>query len=410
MTVGEPHRTSGGQALTVTQVTSQIKGLIESQPGLRGIWVAGEISNYTAHTSGHHYFSLKDERSVISCVMFRAGEKLRFTPQGGQHVLIRGDVTVYPPRGNYQIVVSEMTAEGTGSLYLRFIQLKNQLTKEGLFDPRHKKPLPEYPRRIGLVTSPTGAAVRDILRTLRQLNPCVEVVVYPALVQGEGAAATIVRGIEVLNTRDIDVIIIARGGGSLEDLWAFNEEAVVRAIFASGVPIVSAVGHETDFTLADAVADERAATPTAGAILVVRSREELCGTIAEIQLRMAKHIKSLIINMRQDIDFRAENLSREIRRIIGEKCQELKGYPLDLSRAMDRHLSEEKSSFTAQKQRLAALDPFSVLRRGYTVTMKDGKMIRSVTELSEGEAIVTAYTDGESTSEVKALEVKNHGK
>ncbi|TXK90204.1 exodeoxyribonuclease VII large subunit, partial [Parageobacillus sp. SY1] len=253
--------------VTVGALTKYIKRKFEVDPHLRDLWIKGEISNFKYHSRGHMYFTLKDEQARIQAVMFAGyNQYLSFRPEDGMKVLVRGEISVYEPSGNYQIYVKEMQPEGIGNLYLAYEQLKKRLEAEGLFSPEHKKPIPAFPRYIGVVTSPTGAAIRDIMTTIRRRYPIATVILFPTLVQGEQAAESIVRSIEKANELGyIDVLIVGRGGGSIEELWAFNEEIVARAIFASEVPIISAVGHETDFTIADFVADLRAPTPTGAA-------------------------------------------------------------------------------------------------------------------------------------------------
>lgn len=272
---------------TISQLTRRVKGLLETDIG--AVWIAGEISNWKVAASGHAYFTLKDAGSQIDAVMFKGSlNKLKFAPQGGLDVIAHGRVTVYEARGNYQIVLDDMQPKGLGALQMAFERLKKKLEAEGLFDPEHKKPLPVLPRRIGIVTSPTGAAIRDMLNVLGRRFANVHVILYPTKVQGDGAADEIVRGIRALDSYGVDVMIVGRGGGSLEDLWAFNEEPVVRAVFEARTPIISAVGHEIDFTLCDFVADLRAPTPSAAAELVIQEQEALAQQIQLLRRRLAK--------------------------------------------------------------------------------------------------------------------------
>lgn len=279
--------------VTVGALTKYIKRKFEVDPHLRDLWIKGEISNFKYHSRGHMYFTLKDEQARIQAVMFAGyNQYLSFRPEDGMKVLVRGEISVYEPSGNYQIYVKEMQPEGIGNLYLAYEQLKKRLEAEGLFSAEHKKPIPAFPRYIGVVTSPTGAAIRDILTTIRRRYPIATVILFPTLVQGEEAAGSIVRSIEKANELGyIDVLIVGRGGGSIEELWAFNEEAVARAIFASKVPIISAVGHETDFTIADFVADLRAPTPTGAAELAVPHVTELMERISQRKLRLMRAMK-----------------------------------------------------------------------------------------------------------------------
>ncbi|MBM3290957.1 MAG: exodeoxyribonuclease VII large subunit, partial [Candidatus Hydrogenedentes bacterium] len=277
------------EILSVGQLTRRVKDLLETQVG--SVWVSGEISNWRVSPAGHAYFTLKDAESQIDAVMFRGRMmKLQFRPDSGLEVVVMGLVTVYEKRGNYQIVCEEMHPKGVGALQLAFEQLKKKLGEEGLFDAAHKKPLPLLPRRIGIVTSPTGAAIRDILHVISRRFANVHILIYPARVQGEEAAPEIVAGIRALDTYGVDVMIVGRGGGSLEDLWPFNEEIVVRAMYAAKTPIISAVGHEVDFTLADFVADLRAPTPSAAAELVVQEQQALADKVKLLGARMAKSL------------------------------------------------------------------------------------------------------------------------
>ena len=289
---------------SVKEITRYIRMKLESDGLLADVWLRGEISNFTHHTSGHMYFTLKDEASRIKCVMFAAhNRRLPFTPRDGTKVIARGSVTVYERDGNYQFYVTQMQPDGIGSLYLAFEQLKRKLEAEGLFDPARKRPLPRFPRTIGVVTSPTGAAIRDILTTLGRRYPQAKVALVPVLVQGEGAAPSIVRAIELLNRLgEADVMIVGRGGGSIEELWAFNEEIVARAIAASRIPVISAVGHETDFTIADFVADLRAPTPTAAAELAVPHVLELKETLEHLKRRMRGALAAAVESRRQRLE------------------------------------------------------------------------------------------------------------
>jgi exodeoxyribonuclease VII large subunit len=281
--------------LTVTQLTEQIKSLLEGT--FPDVWVEGEISNITAPQSGHVYFTLKDRQSQIKAVLFRSSQRhLKFTLQHGMQVICRGRVSVYDPRGEYQVIVEYVEPKGVGAFQKAFEELKGRLEKEGLFDRERKKSLPLLPRRIGIVTSPTGAAIRDILRVIKRRHPKMEILIYPVPVQGADAAPSIVEAIGYFNSeKNVDVVIVGRGGGSLEDLWAFNEEPVARAIFASRIPVISAVGHETDYTIADFVADLRAPTPSAAAEIVVESEAHLRDSILTLQAR-------LVSAVRQDLD------------------------------------------------------------------------------------------------------------
>ncbi len=312
---------------TVSQITRRIKGLLEEQIG--NIWIAGEISNWKLAASGHAYFTLKDQDSQIDAVIFRGSlRRVRFDPENGLEILAHGRVTVYERRGNYQVVLSDMQPKGVGALQLAFEQLKKKLGAEGLFAEEHKKPLPMLPRRIGVVTSPTGAAIRDILNVLERRFANVHVLIHPARVQGDGAAAEIVAGIRALDDYGVDVMIVGRGGGSLEDLWPFNEEAVVRAVFEARTPVISAVGHEVDFALTDFAADLRAPTPSAAAELVVRERQALVDRIEALRRRLGGGLRQWLDRARYRLGAatgsfvfqRPEELLRQPR----QECDELR--------------------------------------------------------------------------------------
>jgi len=280
------------QVYTITQLTRRIKGVLEAEIG--SVWVAGEISNWTCAASGHAYFTLKDETSQLSTVMFKGRlDRLRFRPENGLEVLVLGNVSVYERRGAYQLIAEEMQPKGLGALQLAYEKLKKKLSEEGLFDPAHKKKLPLLPKRIGIVTSPTGAAIRDILHVLQRRFANVHVILYPARVQGEGAALEIAAGITFLDQYGVDVMIVGRGGGSLEDLWAFNEEVVARALFASQTPVISAVGHEIDYALSDFVADLRAPTPSAAAEIVVKEQHALAERVHQYRDRLERGIRHI---------------------------------------------------------------------------------------------------------------------
>ncbi|MDP4161611.1 MAG: exodeoxyribonuclease VII large subunit, partial [Bacillota bacterium] len=281
------------QYLTVNALTKYIKRKFDADPHLQDVYVKGEISNLKAHTSGHLYFTLKDDKARILAVMFAGNARsMKFRPENGMKVIVKGDISVYEPSGQYQIYIKEMRPDGIGELFLAYEQLKNKLEAEGLFSNAHKRALPSFPKTVGVVTSPTGAAVRDILTTIKRRYPIAKVLIFPALVQGENAAPSIAKAIEAANKRaEIDVLIVGRGGGSIEELWAFNEERVARAIFESAIPIISAVGHETDFTIADFVADMRAPTPTGAAELAVPHIEELLERVLQRQTRLLRAMK-----------------------------------------------------------------------------------------------------------------------
>ena len=289
--------------LTVTQLTRYIKYKLDNDTNLREVYLKGEISNFKAHTRGHFYFTIKDEGSRINAVMFASSaSKVKFTPEDGMKILVSGRISVYEATGGYQIYVNEMMEDGVGNLYVAFEQLKKKLASEGLFDEKFKKPIPKIPKKVGVITAPTGAAIRDIISTINRRFPLTEVILFPSLVQGEGAKEDIVRQINRARDYNLDVLIVGRGGGSIEDLWAFNEEIVARAIFDCPIPIISAVGHEIDFTIADFVADLRAPTPTGAAEIAVPNKSDVINYINQLNLRCQKNIKTILELKKKRLD------------------------------------------------------------------------------------------------------------
>jgi len=347
---------------TVFELTSDIKRTLEA---FGALWIQGEISNFKHHTSGHMYFSLKDDRAQIRAAFFRNSNcHLKFRPEDGLEVLVRGRLSVYEPRGDYQVIVDYMEPKGLGSLQLAFEQLKEKLRKEGLFDEAHKVPLPLLPRRIGVVTSPTGAAIQDMLRILKRRNASLHILVYPARVQGTGAAEEVAAGIRYFNTRnDIDVIIAGRGGGSIEDLWAFNEEVVARAIFASEIPVISAVGHEVDFTIADFVADLRAPTPSAAAEMVSGAREELLANVNSQFGRLAQAVRLILERQRTALERLARNRAFNIApNKIRDLQQRFDEATLRMQQAISRFATMLRHREQVAATRLAGVDLGSMLR------------------------------------------------
>lgn len=366
---------------SVSEITRYIKTVLEDT--FSAVWVEGEVSNFIQHTSGHMYFSLKDESSLLSCVIFkRTNQNLKFRMENGLKVIAFGKVSVYDKRGQYQLYVDGIEPKGIGSLQLAFEQLKKQLEKEGLFDKARKRPIPYLPYGIGVVTSPTGAAIRDILNVTGRRFQNVDLIISPVRVQGKGAASEIAGAIEDFNRfKKVDVIIIARGGGSLEDLWAFNEEVVARAISKSKIPIISGVGHDTDWTIADFVSDFRAPTPSAAAELVIPRKEDLEKSIKDLTTRL-KQIPAEILQQYQ---------------------QELDDLIKDLALRMDRLVEITKSKLENLWGRLDALSPFAVLERGYSITTKlsDGKVLKDIKSLKTGDQIKTRLRKGEFVSRIE---------
>ncbi len=382
---------------SVGQVNSYIKNMFVQDFMLKHIYVKGEVSNCKYHTSGHIYFSLKDETGAIPCVMYASDRRnLKFRMQDGQKVIALGRVDVYERDGKYQLYAKELSPDGEGALYLRFEQLKRELEEMGMFAPQFKRPIPFYSRKIGVVTAPTGAAIRDIMNITRRRNPYVQLILYPALVQGEQAAASIVRGIQALDEYDVDVMIVGRGGGSIEDLWAFNEEAVARAIFACHTPVISAVGHETDTTIADYVADLRAPTPSAAAELAVADYRELENRLELYRNQLADRMEMKIGWLRQRLENRSLILqNRSPRHQIDEKRQ----YAADLmdlmEQGMNRKLEDRRHRMQLLAGRLDGCSPLKKLQQGYSYTETErGEALHRISQVRVGERVTIHVTDG----------------
>ncbi|MDX1909456.1 MAG: exodeoxyribonuclease VII large subunit [Bacteroidia bacterium] len=364
---------------TVGEVTAFVRHLLESAPELQAVSISGEVSNLTYHGSGHVYFTIKDDSAQLSCVMFRAYAQYAPRMQAGDRIIAAGSMTVYPPRGYYQLMVRSVRKEGLGDLYQRFVALKDRLKEEGLFDESRKKPVPAVPRVIAVITSPTGAALRDILQTLERRWGIGRVIVIPATVQGEQGADSIVQALSQAQATPAEVIILARGGGSLEDLWNFNEERVARAIVASRIPVITGIGHETDVTIADFAADLRASTPTAAAERVAPDRDAVYHTLDEYETQLARGLRYYIDFKRQVLDDYSRRLEQAVRQLIRDKRQ-----ALDLLFA-----------------RLQAQDITALLRQGYTLTLHQGRILRSAAEIQPGDQLTTIFTDGRVTSQVE---------
>ena len=389
---------------TVTQLLSQIKTLIEREQTLRNVWLQGEVSNFVRATSGHCYFTLKDERAVLACVMWKQDAlRLGRLPQNGQQVLVHGYVSVYESQGKMQFYADALELAGVGRLYQEFEALKAKLTAEGLFDPERKRPLPVWPQRIAVVTSPRAAALRDILRTLALRYPAVDVLLAPSAVQGTEAPAQIVAAIELLNdwhagVEPIDVIIVARGGGSIEEMWAFNDEQVARAIAASRVPVVSGVGHETDFTLADFAADLRAPTPTGAAAAAVPDRLELAGQVAAQRGRLALAMAQRLARERQHLGHSQRLLARlSPSAQIASRRQQVDDLNLAMQRQMRHRLALYRAELDGLRARLANLDPHAVLQRGYAIIFQQpgDQVVTSAQAVTAGDALRIVVADGE---------------
>lgn len=428
--------------LSVAALTKYIKKKFDADPHLRDVYVKGELSNVKIHTSGHIYFTLKDQKSRLPAVMFSARTKtVKFRPESGMTVLIRGDVSVYEASGQYQLYAQSMQPDGIGDYYLAFEQLKEKLGKEGLFHPSRKQALPEYPRKVGVVTAQTGAAVRDILTTLKRRYPLADIVLFPTLVQGQGAVQSIVQSIQQANRTDSEVLIVGRGGGSIEDLWAFNEEAVARAIADSKIPVISAVGHETDTTIADFVADLRAATPTAAAELAVPSRAELVERImaqrqamfrsmangVEQQRRRLKQLQNsypmayperLYRPFVERVERATDSLQREtlqtfrraddrfsmVKRQLESRnptgrIQQAERDLAVLSERLDQHVGylfkAKEQQLKSALRTLDALSPLKIMDRGYAIPFKEGEVVKSARKLRPGDRLKLSMKDGE---------------
>jgi exodeoxyribonuclease VII large subunit len=395
------------RALSVSQFTAMVKDLLEG--AFPAVCVVGEISNFSRPSSGHCYFTLKDEGAQLRAVVWRnAAQRLRFDLQDGLEVICHGALDLYAPRGSYQLVIDQVQPKGMGALELALRKLREKLAAEGLFDPGRKRPLPKFPRRIGLVTSPTGAAVRDFLQVLKRRWLGTDVLIAPVRVQGDGAAEEIAAAIRQLNSAhaDIDVLVVARGGGSLEDLWAFNEEIVVRAIHASRIPVVSAVGHEIDVTLSDLVADVRALTPSEAAERVVPSGEELKQTLQQHAQRLLTQLRTRATTARLRLEgVAARRAFRRPFAMLQEAEQRLDELETRSNRAMRQKLADGRLHITAAAARLESLSPLGVLGRGYSLTFREanGELVREASNLRPGDRIRTRFGRGEAISRVEEL-------
>ena len=414
---------------TVSQVNGYLKSLMDGDPLLSGLLVRGEVSNYKCYPSGHHYFSLKDEQSSLRCVMFR-GEavRLRFRPVNGMRVVAFGRVSVFPRDGQYQLYCSELLEDGRGALDEAFERLRRRLEEEGLFDPENKQPLPRYPKKIALITSPAGAAVRDMLRILRARWPMAEVLVAPVRVQGQGAAEEIASAIHRVNNRaDIDLIITGRGGGSKEDLWAFNEEVVARAIYISNIPVISAVGHEPDVTIADYTADLRAATPSNGAELAVPDQTEVRARLAQLSERLAHTLRGRLTGARRElVRMQTSRALQNIKAPIQDRRLALDDLRRRMGLALRGDAVRGRQALAAQKERLPlavqnqivrrrgklerlaagldALSPLKVLGRGYAIARMGENVVSCIGQVKTGDKLNVLVSDGALQCEVKKKE------
>lgn len=441
---------SSNSYLTVKALTKYIKRKFDADPHLRDVYVKGELSNVKIHTNGHIYFSLKDDASIIKATMFKThARNLAFRPEDGMQVFVRGDVNVYEAGGMYQLYAQSMEPDGIGGLFVAFNQLKEKLEREGLFRPDFKQPIPAFPQRVGVLTATTGAAIRDVVTTIQRRYPLCEICIYPTLVQGVNAAASIVSNIRQANALgECDVLIVGRGGGSIEDLWAFNEEPVARAIFESRIPIISAVGHETDTTIADFVADLRAPTPTAAAEMAVPNRTDLVQTVLVSQSRLQQVMTSRIqyektrltklansyplatperlyrpfterlaqadIGLQKSIDYymkqQQNNLSMLTSRLQARSPEQqiqytkhqLSNYEQQLTRMMQHLLMQQRGRFESSVRTLQALNPLALMAKGFSVVYSDDKVVKSVKQLQIDNEISIQMQDGFATAKVVA--------
>lgn len=416
--------------LTVTQINKYIKYKFDNDENLNLVYLKGEISNFKNHSTGHLYFTIKDESSRILAVMFRNNAlKLKFTPVDGSKVLVIGRIGVYEANGNYQIYVEEMMEDGIGNLALEFEKLKKKLSQKGYFNEEYKKPIPKFPKRIGIITATTGAAIRDIITTINRRYRNVELYIFPCLVQGVGAKEDIVRNINIANTFPLDVLIVGRGGGSIEDLWAFNEEIVADAIFKSKIPIISAVGHEIDFTISDFVADLRAPTPTAAAELAVPNTIDLINYINQLSIRRNKSIIN-IINKKyekleslkdsyilknpqsiyevkaQKVDNLIEKAILLITKSLTDNKNRLNTLDKEVKTDMTKVLDKKTNRYLNILSKLETLNPILTIKRGYTITKHNDKSINSIKDINKKDYIKTEVCDGIITSQVIDMEEK----
>ena len=385
------------QVLSVAQLNGYIKSVVDNDYRLKNIFVCGEISNFTNHVrSGHFYMTIKDEKSAIKAVMFRSyAQRLKFIPENGMKVIVFGSVSVFERDGQYQLYIENMQPDGLGSLNLAFEQLKEKLSKEGLFAESLKKPIPKYPQRIGVVTSPTGAAVQDIKNVLSRRWPVAEVIIAPALVQGESAAPSVIRGVETLDEMGVDVIIVARGGGSIEDLWAFNDERLARVVAGIKTPLVSGVGHETDFTIIDFVADLRAPTPSAAAEVVTPDCYEESDKLLLMGNRMRSNMQTKVNVSRQKLEYlKNSSVLISFASLLNEKRMLIDRYSDSMYNSVSRSYMLERQRLTAAASKMDAFNPFKVLSRGYSIAEGSNGVIKTVNDVKSGDNITLRVSDG----------------
>ena len=398
-----------GQAYSVSEVNLYIKNMFMRDRFLNNIYVKGEVSNCKYHTSGHIYFTLKDALGQLACVMF-AGQRrgLTFRLEEGQSVIVYGSINVYERDGKYQLYANEIVLDGLGRLYEKFEMLKKALEEEGLFDISHKKPIPQFPKKVGIVTASTGAAIQDIINISRRRNPYIQLILYPAQVQGQGAAESIVRGIQVLDRMGLDTIIIGRGGGSIEDLWAFNEEIVARAVYNCKTPIISAVGHETDFTIADFVADLRAPTPSAAAELAINDYRVFINTLREYKRKLDREmVQQLNISKSRAKELRLRLYYASPSYQIKQKRQFIIDAEQKLQAQMNQRIKENRHRLELYITRLEAASPLSKLGKGYALVVgEDNIPVRSVKQVKENELVTVSLLDGDIKARIEEIKEK----
>ena len=414
--------------ITVSQLSRYLKFKFDQDPNLGQVFLKGEISNFKAHTRGHYYFTIKDEGSRINAVMFASQvSKLNFIPEDGMKIMAIGRVSVYEATGGYQIYVDSMMPDGVGNLYIEFEKLKKKLASEGLFDPAKKKKIPKFPETVGIITAPTGAAIRDILSTIKRRWPATKTILFPSLVQGASAAPDIVANIKKAQDFNLDVLIVGRGGGSIEDMWCFNDEEVARAIYDCTIPVISAVGHEIDFTIADFVADLRAPTPTGAAEMAVANKDDFYNYINQVNLRLNKAMNTYIHDNREKLerlknnyilknpisiyeikeqrfDTVFEKLQYVMTSILNNERNRYEKYVERVNLLIERQLDKNKNNYVNLLNKLEVLNPLLTIKRGYSITKKDDKVITSVKKIKKDDELVVELIDG--LVSTKVLDIK----
>ena len=416
--------------ITVTQLNRYLKFKFDNDSNLNNVFLKGEISNFKAHSRGHLYFTIKDENSRINAVMFSSqASKLKFDLEDGMKVMVTGRISVYEATGGYQIYVEDLVIDGLGNLYLEYEKLKKKLAQEGLFDQDKKKSIPKFPNRIGIVTAPTGAAIRDILSTIKRRWPITETILFPSLVQGADAAPDIIRNIKEAEKYDLDILIVGRGGGSIEDMWCFNDEEVARTIFNCPIPVISAVGHEIDFTIADYVADLRAPTPTGAAEMAVPNQADFYKYLDQVNIRLNQVVIKLINDRRKKLDSlktsyilknpisiyqikeqKFDNLYEKINMIMANilttERNNLEYYYDKLRISIEKDLDKKKNNYLSYLNKLEVLNPLLTIKRGYSISKVDGKVVSSIKNIKKGDKLEVELTDGYITANVTNIDNK----